>query len=196
MVVFVREQIARMAIGTRDGDRFAPFLMTLFFFILACNLLGLVPWSGSPTAAIGVTGALAFICYITMVVAGMRKLGAVGYWEAQVPPMDVPGPMAIFLKPMIFFLEVGGMLVKHFVLSIRLLANMVAGHMVLAVMVALIGAAAYAGLNWLFVYFGVAPLCIIASVALSMLELFVAFLQAYIFVFLSALFIGMAVHPH
>lgn len=196
MVVFVREQIARTAIGAHDGDRFAPFLLTLFFFILACNLLGLVPWSGSPTAALGATGALAVVCYITMVGVGIKQLGGIHYWTAQIPHMDVPVVMGVFLKPMIFALEVLGMLIKHFVLSVRLLANMVAGHMVLAVMVALIGAAAYAGLNWMFVYMGVAPVCVLASVALSMLELFVAFLQAYIFVFLAGLFIGMAVHPH
>jgi len=155
MAVFVREQVARTAIGSKDSDRFAPFLMTMFFFILTCNLMGLVPWAGSPTAALGVTGALAFLCYITMVAAGMKQLGGIHYWTAQVPHMDVPPPMGIFLKPMIFGLEVLGMLIKHLVLAIRLLANMVAGHMVLSVMVALIGAAAYAGFNWYIVNFGV-----------------------------------------
>jgi F-type H+-transporting ATPase subunit a len=105
--------------------------------------------------------------------------------------MDLSPGLKIMLVPMIFVIEVFGMFVKHGVLAIRLLANMMGGHVVLAVMVAFIAASAQS--LW---YWGVMPTSILGAVGLSLLELLVAFLQAYIFTFLSALFIGMAVHPH
>ncbi len=191
MVLFIRDQVARPTIGSHDGDRFAPFLLTLFFFVLTCNLLGMVPWAGSPTGALATTGALAVITFVTVVLAGSIKLGPVGFWLGQVPHMDVPFVIGIVLKPGIFVLEAIGLLIKHFVLAMRLLANMMAGHVVLAVLIAFISASAGT-----LAFYGVMPASILGSVALSMLELFVAFLQAYIFAFLSGLFIGMAVHPH
>ena len=97
----------------------------------------------------------------------------------------------ILLVPLIFVIEIAGLFIKHGVLAVRLLANMMAGHVVLAVLVGFIGAT-YGMAAW----WGVMPLSVIGATALSLLELFVAFLQAYIFTFLSALFIGMAVHPH
>ena len=121
----------------------------------------------------------------------MVKLGPIGFWTGQVPHMDLPSALAIILKPMIFVIEVMGLCIKHFILAVRLLANMLAGHMVLAVIMAFIAASA-GSLAW----YAVAPASVFGAVALSLLELFVAFLQAYIFTFLSALFIGMAVHPH
>jgi F-type H+-transporting ATPase subunit a len=191
MVVFIRDQVARPTIGSHDADRFTPFILTLFFFVLGCNLLGLVPWAGSPTGALATTGALALITFGTVIMAGSLKLGPVGFWLAQVPKMDLPWYMAILLKPMIFGIEVLGIFIKHFVLAMRLLANMLAGHVVLAVLIAFIAASA----GELFFY-GVVPASLLGATALNMLELFVAFLQAYIFAFLSGLFIGMAVHPH
>jgi len=191
MVVFIRDQVARPAIGHHDADHFLPLLWTLFFFILGCNLLGLVPWAGSATGALATTGALALIAFGTVIVAGSKKLGVIGFWKAQVPHMDLPKPIAILLVPGIFVIEVGGLFIKHFVLAVRLLANMMAGHLVLAVIVAFI-AASSTSLAW----WGVAPASVLGAIALNLLELFVAFLQAYIFTFLTALFIGMAVHPH
>jgi F-type H+-transporting ATPase subunit a len=191
MLVFIRDEVARPAIGKHDADRFLPLLWTMFFFVLVCNLLGLVPWLGSATGALATTGALAVVTFLTVIGSGMAKLGVVGFWQAQVPHMELPLVMAIFLKPMIFLIEVIGLAIKHFVLAMRLLANMLAGHLVLAVVMG------FVALTWhtSFVYF-VAPASIFGSIALSMLELLVAFIQAYIFTFLSALFIGMAVHPH
>ena len=197
MLLFIRDEVARPAIGAHDADRFLPYLWTIFFFVLTCNLLGMIPWLGSPTGALGVTGTLALMTFAAVVGAGSQKLGAAGFWKAQVPPMDLPLPLAIFLKPMLFLIEVVGLLIKHFVLSVRLLANMFAGHLVLGVLVAfvaVVGAQVSSYLSPLFL--GVSVASIFGSVALSLLELFVAFLQAYIFTFLSALFIGMAVHPH
>ncbi len=193
MVVFIRNEVARPTIGTHDGDRFTPFLLTIFFFVLACNLLGLVPWAGSPTGALATTGTLALITFATVVISGSLKMGVVGFWIGQVPKMDLPFPMGYVLKPMIFAIEVVGLGIKHFVLAMRLLANMMAGHVVLSVLVAFV--AIGANIGW-FAFLGIAPISIAGAVALNLLELFVAFLQAYIFAFLAGLFIGMAIHPH
>ena len=193
MVLFIRDDVARPAIGRKDADRFLPYLWTVFFFVLGCNLLGMVPWAGSPTGALAVTGALAIMTLLTVVGAGMAKFGVAGFWIGQVPHMELPFVMAIFIKPMIFFIEVMGMAIKHFVLAVRLLANMFAGHLVLAVLLSFIAATAELHL---LLWSGVTMASVFGATALSLLELFVAFLQAYIFAFLSALFIGMAVHQH
>ncbi len=191
MLLFLRDEVARPAIGRRDADRFLPFIWTIFFFILIVNLFGLLPWFGSATGALGTTGALAAITFLTVIGCGMRKYGVVGFWRGQVPHMDIPSYMAIFLKPMIFAIEVLGLCVKHFILAMRLFANMFAGHLVLAVILGFIAATAQ---TWL--WYGVAPSSVLGAVALDLLELMVAFLQAYVFTFLAALFIGMAVHQH
>ncbi|TWT89941.1 ATP synthase subunit a [Pseudobythopirellula maris] len=192
-LIYIRDEVVYAAIGRKDGDRFLPFLWTMFFFILGCNLFGMVPWMGSPTGALAMTGMMALVTFGAVVAAGMAELGPVGFLKAQAPHMDVPKPMAVFLVPMIWVIEVFGLLLKHLVLAIRLLANMLAGHLILAVVVGFIGAAAaqMAAIAW-----GVTFASVLAAVALSCMELFVAFLQAYIFTFLSALFIGAAVHPH
>ncbi len=191
MVVFIRDEVARPAIGHHDADRFMPYLLTVFFFIVGCNLLGLVPWAGSATGALATSGALAILTFATVIFSGMAKLGPVKFWLAQVPHMDLPKPIGFLLKPMIFAIELLGLCIKHFILAMRLLANMMAGHLVLAVILAFIAASASS-----FAWYAVTPASVLGVVALSLLELFVAFLQAYIFTFLSALFIGMAVHPH
>jgi len=125
-----------------DGDRFVPLLLTLFFFVLGCNLLGMVPWAGSPTASFSVTLALAGVTMLTVIVAGMLKFGFFGFFANQVPSMDLPLPLAILLKPMIFAIEMLGLCIKHLILAVRLLANMVAGHLVLLGIMGLISAAA------------------------------------------------------
>ena len=191
MMLFLRDNVARPCIGKHDADRFMPFLWTMFFFVLGCNLLGMIPWMGSPTGALATTAALALTTFAVVIGAGMAKLGPIGFLKAQVPHMDLPKPVAILLVPMIFVIEIMGLLIKHGVLAVRLLANMMAGHVVLAVLIAFIGASA-SSLAW----YAVAPASVLGATALGLLELFVAFLQAYIFTFLSALFIGMAVHPH
>ncbi|NOY29084.1 MAG: F0F1 ATP synthase subunit A [Planctomycetes bacterium] len=191
-LLFIRDEVARPCIGKHDADRFMPFLWTIFLFVLGCNLIGMVPWMGSPTGALAVTGALAMVTFCVVVGSGMAKLGVVGFWKAQVPHMDLPGPVAVLLIPMIFVIEVLGLFIKHGVLAIRLLANMMAGHVVLAVIVGFIGASAAAGTG---IWGTVTLASVLGGTALSLLELFVAFLQAYIFTFLSALFIGAAVHP-
>lgn len=191
MLLYFRDYVARPCIGHHDADRFVPFLWTLFFFILACNLFGMIPWMGSPTGSLAVTGALALITFVTVMGSAIVKLGVWGTIKSFVPPLDMPFGMKIFLVPGIWLIEVFGLIVKHCVLAVRLLANMMAGHVVLAVIVAFIAASAQSLWWW-----GVMPASVLGATALSMLELFVAFLHAYIFTFLAALFIGMAVHPH
>jgi F-type H+-transporting ATPase subunit a len=191
MVIYVRDEMARPAIGHHDGDKFFPFVATIFFFVLICNLLGMLPWLGSATGALGTTLALALLTFATVIGSAVVKLGPAGFLKSIVPPMDMPLPMKIFLVPMIFVIEVAGLCIKHLILGVRLLANMLAGHLVLTVIVTFISAA------WLSVaLYAVAPASILGAVALSLLELLVAVLQAYLFAFLAALFIGMAVHPH
>jgi F-type H+-transporting ATPase subunit a len=194
ILVFIRDQVARPAIGGRDADRFLPFMWNVFFFVLFCNLLGLVPWAGSPTGALSVTGTLALMAFCTMVGSGMAKFGILGYWVGMAPRVDTPLAVGIVLKPMLVLLEVVGLCVKHCVLAVRLLANMFAGHLVLFVVISFIKAAADSG--FFILWAGVTIGSVLGAVALSLLELIVAFLQAYIFVFLSAVFIGMAVHRH
>ncbi len=192
-LLFIRDEIARPCIGKHDADRFVPFLWTMFMFVLGCNLMGMIPWVGSPTGALAVTGTLAFATFAIVLGSGMSQLGAVGFWKAQVPHMDLPGAISPFMNIFIFLIEVFGLFVKHGVLAIRLFANMFAGHVVLAVLLGFISVTAEASTA---LWGGVTIASVIAASLISLLELFVAFLQAYIFAFLSALFIGAAVHPH
>ena len=165
----------------------------MFYFILFCNLIGIFPWTGSPTGSLMVTFALACLAFIVVIGAGMAKLGPIRYWLRLVPHMDIGGFMELPLKTMIFFIEIAGLLIRHTVLAVRLLANMFAGHLVLAVIVGFIAWTA-SGALWLWA--GVTIPSVLCSSALTMLEIFVALLQAYIFTFLAAIFIGMAIHPH
>jgi F-type H+-transporting ATPase subunit a len=191
MLLFVRDKMVRPAIGHKDADRFLPLIWTLFFFILFCNLLGLLPWTGSPTADFAVTSALALIAFGTVIGAGMKKYGTIGFWLGLCPPMDMPFVLKIFFVPMILIIEIFGLLIKHTILAVRLVANMYAGHIVLIVIIAFTADFA-ASMFWP----GVMAASVLGGVALSMLELLVAFIQAYIFAFLTVLFIGMAVHQH
>ena len=191
MLLFVRDEIARPAIGRHDADRFLPLLWNTFFFLLFLNLCGLIPWAGSPTGAMGVTGAMAVVALVVVIGAGMVRYGPLGFWLGQVPRMEIPWILAVFVKPMIFCIETMGLLIKHTVLAIRLFANMFAGHLVLVVILGFIAATAQ---SWL--WYGVMPTSVFGATALNLLELLVAALQAYVFTFLFALFIGMAVHQH
>lgn len=196
ILVFLRDEVARPAIGAHDADKFLPLLWTMFFFILTCNVLGLVPWSGAPTSAFGVTLSLASVTFLTGICCGIAKLGPVGFFANMAPHIDVPLIGKILLFPivvMVFVIELLGMCIKHGVLGIRLLANMVAGHVVLlAILGLIVQAASSSNFTWSMVTF----ISVLGSTAISCLELFVAFLQAYVFTFLSALFIGAAIHHH
>ena len=226
LLTFVRNEIAKPNLGEKDADKYVPYLWTLFLFLLFCNLLGMVPFMGSPTANIWATGALAFISFIMLHGAaivklgyeteenhghdhghghkdrfiGLRKipvvgpllLGVIRYVRAMWPQIDVPY-VGWFFSLMIFVIEMLGTVIKSGVLAVRLFANMFAGHMVLAVILLFIVTAAES--KNLLLLGAVSLASVLGVVALSLLELFVAFLQAYIFVFLTALFMGMSLHP-
>jgi len=191
MVLFIRDGVARKAIH-HHPDHFVPILGTLFFFILTLNLFGMIPWLGSPTAAFATTLALALITWLVGFIAGTKELGAVGFWTNMIPAMDMPWwltPLKWAIQLMLLGIEILGMVIKHGVLGIRLLANMVAGHLVL---LAILGMAVTAGS-----YLSVGSLLpTVGATLLSILELGVAFLQAFVFTFLSALFINMASASH
>lgn len=172
------------------ADKYLPFVWSVFFYVLFCNLLGAIPFLGSPTANINVTGVLAVVTFLHVVYFGTLQSGVAGFWKSLVPHMDLPGPIAIFLLPGIWLIEAGGLLIKHGVLAIRLFANIMAGHTVLGVFLGFI--ALVDGALWGIVM----PASILGQVGIGMLELFVAFLQAYVFALLASLFISAAVNPH
>ncbi len=213
---FVREGVARPALRDHT-DRFMPFVWTMFFFILINNLLGIVPlnaiatliWRrphlfGTATAGLSVTAGLASITFIAVHAAGILEqirrqrehglsaLGAAGkgfvaYWYHLVP--HVPGVLGVLLFPFLFALELIGALVKPFALAIRLFANMMAGHVVLASLLMLVPILR-SYLDW-----ELATVTIVGCAAYCCLELLVALIQAYIFTFLTCMFIGAAVSP-
>lgn len=186
----------------RASDAYVPVLCTIFFFILGCNLAGMIPWMGAPTGTWAVTLVLAIVTLGAGFIGGVYQFGLAGYFLNQIPSMDLSWPIAMVLKPIIFVIELGGLLIKHAVLSVRLLANMMAGHMVLlAIMGIAFGSTAafgfmQAGNTIDPMWWVAATASIVGCTLLSLLELFVAFLQAYVFTLLSALFIGAAIHKH
>jgi len=187
MVLFVRDDVAIANIG-HGGEKFAPLILTLFFFILFCNLLGLLPWGATPTGNLGVTGGLALIAFLVIEGAGMVALGPKGYLKTivMVPP-GMTGIGAVIMAFIMTPVELIGKIVKPFALCLRLFANMTAGHFVILSLVGLIfvfGSWVVAGGTVAFVLF---MLC---------LELLVAFLQAYIFALLTSVFIGLMQHEH
>ena len=192
--IYVRDEIARPSIGTKDADRFLPFLWSVFFFVLTMNLIGMVPGLGAATGSISITASLALVVFGLVLFVGMQKLGGVGFWKAQAPHINIDGPLSplkYLLVPLIWAIEVFGLFIKHLVLAVRLFANMFAGHLVLAVFVAFIGVVWGTALIW-----GVLPAVFGAAIGINLLEVLVAFIQAYVFTFLTALFIGAAIHPH
>jgi F-type H+-transporting ATPase subunit a len=192
LLAFIRDQVAKPAIGEHDADKYVPFLWTLFLFILFNNLLGMVPFGASPTASIYVTGALAVCVFFAIHGSAIAKQGFVHYLKSFWLQMDLPIVMKQIIQTLIFVLELVGVLVRNLVLAVRLFANMFAGHMVTGTILLFIVTAAHSG----FLLWGTVTISsVLGVVLLSLLELFVAFLQSYIFVFLAAVFMGMALHP-
>jgi F-type H+-transporting ATPase subunit a len=192
LLTFIRDQVAKPAIGEHDADKYVPLLWTMFLFVLFCNLMGMIPFMGSPTASIWVTGGMAVCSFVVMHGAASVKMGGIKYLKSLWPHLGlgIPGRPIEFL---VCFLEAFGTVIKSFVLAVRLFANMFAGHMVLATILLFIVSVGNAGFSLLWPVVTVSS--VLGVVALSLLELFVAFLQAYIFTFLTALFMGMALHP-
>lgn len=198
LLTFIRNEVAIPNLGEHDADHYTPFLWTLFLFILFCNLLGMFPILGSPTASIWMTAAMALISFAMMHGAAIAKMGGIHYLKALWPHIDVPVLGPFILSPSIWAIELFGTVIKSFVLAVRLFANMFAGHMVLATILTFIviaGEAMSLGQMGAGLWGTITFFSIIGVTALSLLELFVAFLQAYVFVFLTALFMGMALHP-
>jgi len=192
MVLYVRDDIAIANIG-ESGAKFAPLIMALFFFILYANLLGLLPWGATPTGNLAVTAALAILVFFTIEIGGMRKLGAKGYMGTifpHVPGMHGAGAvaMSVFMAP----IEILSKLVKPFALAVRLFGNMTAGHFVILAMFGIVFLFGdIQGWNW-----AIGGVTAALVVGVMLLELIVAFLQAYVFALLSAVFIGLMQHEH
>ena len=182
LVEFVRG-IAVSNIGAKDADRFVPYLATAFFFILVMNLLGLVPFMATATANVSVTVALALFTFLVTQYAAIKSMGIGGY----LAHMTGGVPKSLWwLWPFMIPVEFLGLFTKPFALTIRLFANMVAGHFVILALLGLIFAVSV----W------VAPVSVALALGIFLLELFVAFVQAYIFTMLSALFIGAGLVHH
>jgi F-type H+-transporting ATPase subunit a len=238
LLTFVRNEIAKPSLGEDKADTYVPFLWTMFLFILVNNLLGMIPFLGSATASIYVTGALALIVFFAIHGSAIMSMGSApahghghgddhghdhahddhghgrDHHEAPATPqnpvlvfvqgtgrylysiwpqIDVPIPIVGFLiKALVFVIEIVGILVRNGVLAVRLFANMFAGHMVLATILMFITMAAGTPV---LLWGTITASSVFGIVALSLLEIFVAFLQAYIFTFLAALFMGMAINP-
>ncbi len=192
MVVFFRDQVVRANIG-HGADRFTPFILTLFFFILYMNLLGLVPFGTSATASLSVTGALAFLALLWIEVAGFMALGPKGYARTifYAPRGLHPAGQAVMLLIMTP-VEAMGKLTKPFALAIRLFANMTAGKILIFALVGLVFVFAdAAAARW-----GVAGGAVLMATAITLLKIFISFLQAFIFAMLTAVFIGLIRHAH
>jgi F-type H+-transporting ATPase subunit a len=184
LVLFVRDELAIKNIGKEEGPRYTPYLLTAFFFILFMNLLGLFPWMATATGNIAVTLGLALCTFVLTQVAGIRAAGFGGYLA------HLTGGVAPWLWPIMIPVEFLGLFTKPFALTIRLFANMLAGHIVIFFLLGLIFMLGHPAVAFVSVPF---------AMGIYLLELFVAFVQAYVFTMLSALFIGMSVamgHHH
>jgi F-type H+-transporting ATPase subunit a len=185
--LWLRQEVILPNVGPH-GDGYVPYLLTTFFFILACNLLGLLPWGATATGNIAVTGALAVLAFVVIEVSGMRTLGFKGYMHTI---FYLPPGLPTFLKPIMLVvmtpIELIGKLAKPFALAVRLFANMTAGH---ALVLALIG------LTFAFQSYVVGGVASVMATLVMLLELFVAFLQAFVFTLLTAVFIGLMRAEH
>ena len=187
MVLFVRNDVAIANIG-HGGEKFAPYILTLFFFILYCNLLGLFPWGATPTGNLAVTGGLALIAFLVIEISGFRALGPKGYLKTIVMvPAGMTGFGAVIMAVIMTPVELIGKIVKPFALCLRLFANMTAGHFVILSLL---------GLIFLFANWFIAGGTVLFVLFMMCLELLVAFLQAYIFALLTSVFIGLMQHEH
>jgi F-type H+-transporting ATPase subunit a len=187
LALYIRQEVVLPNVGPH-GEGFAPYLLTLFFFILVMNLLGLLPYGSTATGNIAVTAALALMAFITIEVAGMRALGFKGYMHTifYLPP-GLPGPLKPIMLVIMTPVEIIGKLSKPFALAVRLFANMTAGHVLVLALI---------GLTFLFQSYLVGIAAAGLATAIMLLELFVAFLQAFVFTLLTSVFIGLMRAEH
>ena len=177
-VLFIRDEVVYPNMGEKQGRKFLPLILTFFFFIVTLNLLGLIPGSATATASFSFTVGMALITFFTYIIFGNKD-----FWKHIFATPGVP----LWLLPIMIPVELIGLLTKPFALSVRLLANMNAGHIIIAAFLGII-----INMKSVGVAFGSVPM----AIAINMLEIFVAFLQGYIFSLLSSIFIGMAVVEH
>lgn len=176
---YIRNEMVIPFLGESDGRKMAPMFCTLFFFILVMNLAGLIPCLYTATANLGVTAALAVVTLFFMIFGGIYRTGLVAFCKGFAPP-GVPKLMLIMIVP----IEVLSMFIRAMALAIRLFANMLAGHLVV-----------YSLLGMIVTYGLYAAPALVGALGIKLLDVFVAFLQAYIFTLLSAIFIGERYHP-
>lgn len=174
-IVFIRDEIVVPNMG-RSGIKYMPYLLTTFFFILIMNLIGLFPYGATSTSNVSVTAGLAIIAFIMIQYSAIRKQG-LGHYLAH-----LTGGMHWMLWPIMIPIEILGLFTKPFALCIRLFANMTGGHIVIVSLI---------GLIFIFKTVWVAPIPVAFAIGINLLELFVAFLQAYIFTMLTSLFMGL-----
>jgi F-type H+-transporting ATPase subunit a len=182
LIVYVRDEIVYANLGREEGRPYVPFIATLFFFILFMNLLGLVPYGATPTGNLAVTGVLALFAMAAIEISGIVANGPVRYAKSLVPE-GVP----MFLAPIMIPIEIIGHFAKPFALMVRLFANMTAGHVVILSML---------GLIFLLKAWAVVPVSIGFALFIFLLEILIAFIQAYIFAVLTSVFIQLSRHPH
>jgi F-type H+-transporting ATPase subunit a len=186
-VFFVRDDMVYKIMGEKQGRKWLPFFLTLFFFILFCNLLGLVPFGATATGNLAVTASLALITLVLIQVGGMMEQGFFTYLK-NIVPSGIP----LWLYPIMIPVEILAQFTKPFALTIRLFANMTAGHIVMLCLLSLI---------FIFKDYGTGVAVAISGPVLffvlfiQLLEILVALIQAFIFTFLSIIFIGAALHP-
>ncbi len=179
IIEYLDQQVMKPFLGDHSR-KYAPYLLTAFFFVLFCNLLGLVPGSATATSNISVTAALAVITFVMVIMAGIKYHGLVGYCKGLIPP-----GLPVFILPIIIPVEILGLFTKHFALAIRLFANMVAGHVVVFAFLMII----FTFKNW-----AIGGTTLLFLLFVSLLEVLIGLIQAYIFTILSAVFIGMSIH--
>lgn len=180
MVLYLRDRVVLPNVGPH-GERYVPFVLTLFFLILFANLLGLVPYGSTATGNIAVTATLALITFVVVEIAGMRALGKDYIWTVVYWPHDMNLATKSFMTLIMTPVEIIGKFTKPFALAIRLFANMTAGHVIVLALI---------GLIFTFGTYWVVPGPFIMATGIMVLELFVAFLQAFVFALLASVFIG------
>jgi F-type H+-transporting ATPase subunit a len=189
LVNFVKQSLIHEILG-EEGMSWFPFIATLFFFILFCNLLGLIPKMFTATSNINVTASLAAVVFICTQCAGIAKHGLMGYGKTFIPKGMPRGIMGKILIGFMIIVEMISQLARPFSLAVRLFANMTAGHMVILVFISMI-----------FMFQGViakifvTPMSVVMAVVMMAFEIFVSLLQAFIFAILASIYISLAVHP-
>ncbi|MBO8130599.1 MAG: F0F1 ATP synthase subunit A [Candidatus Marinimicrobia bacterium] len=182
IIIFIRDNIVYPTLGRKLGDKYFPFIATLFLFIIISNLMGLVPFMASPTSNLSVTAGLSLVVFFVILYEGIKTHGLFGYFKSL-----IPGGIPFWLIPVMLPMEIIGLLIRVTVLAIRLFANMLSGHINIIILFFLV---------ILTKSLLISPLALGIAIFVSLIELLVAFIQAYIFSILSVMFISMSIKSH